>query len=73
MKFAAIPRQFFQRLAGQRFVREYSLILSYTDEYSILLLAIAEGDKPGIHIFSILDILKGGCEWTRVCLVEDSP
>ena len=40
--------------------------------YSPTLIAIAEGDKPRIHIFSILDILKGGREWTRVS-VDDSP
>ena len=37
------------------------------------LIAIVEGDKPKIHIFSILDLLKGGREWTRVCSVDDSP
>ena len=37
------------------------------------LIAKTEGDKPRIYIFSILDILKGGREWTRVCSVDDSP
>ena len=44
------------------------------DESSIILLliAIAEGDKPRIHIFNI-GYFERGPEWTRVYSVDDSP